>query len=97
MTTEVNVASREKRKHDVVLMLVLGALAAVVYGMTLARDRISRRSAALMAVYSGIEPLQIPVHPIWGTIVSWQCSLSFWTLPASFEICSTLFRWFRWC
>jgi len=88
MTTEVNAASREKRKHDVVLMLVLGALAAVVYGMTLARTVYPGESAALMAVYSGIEPLQIPVHPIWGTIVSWLCSLSFWTLPLRLNLFS---------
>lgn len=90
MTTDVNAVSLEKCKRDMVLMWGLGVLAAVVYGLTLARCVYPGESAALMAVYSGIEPLQLPVHPVWGMIVSWLSGLSFLTLPVRLNLFSAV-------
>ena len=60
----------EKRKMDWVLSAGLGLLAAVVYGLTLSKGVYPGESARLMALYSGIDPLQLPLHPVWGMIVS---------------------------
>lgn len=90
MTTDVNAVSQEKRKSDAILMLGLGFVAAVVYGLTLSRSVFPGESAYLMAVYSGVETLQLPAHPVWGAIVSWLSTLSLWTLPVRLNLFSAV-------
>lgn len=68
----------------------LGVLAAVVYGVTLTRGVFPGESAHLMAVYGGLEPLELPVHPVWGMIVTWLSSLSFFTLPLRLNMFSAM-------
>ena len=68
----------------------LGLLAAVVYGLTLSKGVFPGESAGLMAVYSGIEPLDLPLHPVWGGIVSWLSSLSLLSLPIRLNLLSAV-------
>lgn len=77
-----------KRKMDFVVSLVLGALAAVVYGLTVSKGVYPGESARLMSVYSGIEALELPLHPVWGALVSWLSSLSLLALPLRLNLFS---------
>lgn len=84
----------EKRRLDGLVSAGLGVLAALVYGLTLTKGVFPGESAHLMAVYSGLEPLDLPLHPVWGMIVSWLSSLSVFSLPVRLNllsvICSTV-------
>lgn len=84
----------EKRRLDGLVSAGLGVLAALVYGLTLTKGVFPGESAHLMAVYSGSEPLDLPLHPVWGMIVSWLSSLSVFSLPVRLNllsvICSTV-------
>lgn len=71
--------SPDKRKTDRVLSIGLGVLAAVVYGLTLSNGVYPGESARLMVLYSGIDPLELPLHPVWGLLVSW---ISTWQVAA---------------
>jgi len=90
MITGFKETSSEKRKIDLMLSAGLGVLAAVVYGLTLSKGVFPGESANLMSVYSGIEPLDLPVHPVWGMIVSWLSSLSFLSLPLRLNLSSVV-------
>lgn len=80
----------EKRKIDWLLSLGLGLLAAVVYGLTLSKGVYPGESAWLTAVYSGVEPLELPLHPVWGLIVSWLNTVSLFSLPVRFNLLSAV-------
>ncbi|HNX36025.1 MAG TPA: tetratricopeptide repeat protein [Kiritimatiellia bacterium] len=80
--------SGQKRKMDFVLSAGLGLLAAVVYGLTLSHGVYPGESARLMTAYSGIDPLELPLHPIWGTLVSWVSSLPAFSLPLRLNLFS---------
>ena len=88
MTTGFKKIPLEKRRLDGLVSVGLGALAAVVYGLTLTRGVFPGESAWLMATYSGLEPLELPIHPVWGLIVSWLSSLSVLTLPLRLNLFS---------
>jgi tetratricopeptide (TPR) repeat protein len=90
MTTEFKAASSEKRKIDLILSLGLGVLATVVYGLTVSRGVYPGESAHLMAGYSGIETLDLPLHPIWGMIVTWLSGVSVFSLPLRLNLISVL-------
>jgi len=80
--------SAGKRKIDWLLSAGLGLLAAVAYGLTLSKGVYPGESARLMAVYSGIEPLELPLHPVWGMIVSCLSTWSAFTLPLRLNLFS---------
>jgi tetratricopeptide (TPR) repeat protein len=88
MTTGFKSASIEKRRLDWIVSLGLGLLAAVVYGLTLSKGVFPGESAHLMTVYSGIETLELPLHPLWGGIVSWLSGLPVLTLPLRLNLFS---------
>ena len=90
MTTEFKAASSDKRKIDLILSLGLGVLATVVYGLTVSRGVYPGESAQLMAGYSGIETLDLPLHPIWGMIVTWLSGVSVFSLPLRLNLISVL-------
>ena len=77
-----------KRKIDWFLSAGLGLLAAVVYGLTLSKGVYPGESARLMTVYSGIDPLELPLHPVWGMIVSQLSAWPVFTLPLRLNLFS---------
>ena len=50
-------------------VLGVSLLALLIYGCTLARYLYPGESAALFTQSLGLEPLQLPLHPVWGWIV----------------------------
>ena len=82
--------SPQKRKMDRVLATGLGLLALLVYGLTMVKGAYPGESAGLMAIYSGLEPLELPMRPIWGAIVSWLSGLGFLSLPLRLNLFSAL-------
>jgi tetratricopeptide (TPR) repeat protein len=68
----------------------LSLLALAVYGLTLSKGVYPGESARLMAVYSGLEPLELPMHPVWGAIVSWLSAVEFLSLPLRLNLFSAL-------
>ncbi len=68
----------------------LGVLALVVYGLTVSHGVFPGQSAHLMAVYSGAETLDLPLHPMWGMVVSWLSTLSVLSLPLRLNLFSAL-------
>ena len=73
---------------DLVLSAGLGVLAAVVYGLTLSKGVYPGESARLMTVYSGIDPLELPLHPLWGAIVRGLSGLQLFSLPLRLNLFS---------
>lgn len=90
MMTGFKTSSFEKRRIDFMLSAGLGLLATVVYGVTLTTGVFPGESANLMAVYSGLEPYTLPLHPVWGMIVSWLSTLSVLTLPVRLNLFSAV-------
>lgn len=62
--------SFQKKKTDFFVSLGLGGIAAIVYLLTLSRYVFPGMSAKYMATFSGIDPLTLPVYPLWGAVVS---------------------------
>ncbi len=58
-----------KRKMDLFFGLGTVGLVTLVYLLTLSRGVFPGQSASLMALYTGIEPIVAPIHPIWGALV----------------------------
>ncbi len=58
-----------KRKMDIIFGLGTVAFVTLVYLLTLSPGVFPGQSASLMALYTGIEPMVAPIHPVWGTIV----------------------------
>jgi tetratricopeptide (TPR) repeat protein len=79
------------KSSNVVMMLGLGLIALIIYVATLSVGVFPGESAWLMAIYTGLEPLEVPMHPLWGAIVKWTGSLSFATLPVRLNFLSALF------
>lgn len=90
MKNDFKEISADKRRTDFLFSVGLGALAAVVYGVTLARGVFPGESARLMAVYAGFTPLELPLHPLWGAVVSWLSELSVLTLPVRLNLFSAV-------
>ena len=90
MATEFKEVSSQKRKMDRLLTGGFGLLALLVYGLTVSKGVYPGESAHLMAVYSGLEPLELPMRPIWGMIVSWLSGLSFLSLPFRLNLFSAV-------
>ncbi len=88
MITGFKEASSDKRKIDLFLSAGLATLAALVYGLTVSRGVYPGESAHLMAVCSGVEPLDLPMHPVWGMIVSWLSGVSVFSLPLRLNLFS---------
>ncbi len=81
---------RGKRKSDLWFSAGVGALAALTYGLTLSRGVFPGESASLMTAYSGIEPLELPLRPFWGTLVAWLSRLDFLSLPLRLNLFSAV-------
>ncbi len=79
-----------KRKSDFWVSLGLGFLAAVTYGLTISRGVFPGESARLMTAYSGIVPLELPLRPFWGTIVSALGKLDFLSLTLRLNLFSAV-------
>lgn len=90
MTTGFKSASIEKRKQDWFVSVGLGLLATVVYGLTVSRGVFPGESARLMSVYSGLETLELPLHPLWGGVVSWLSGIPLFSLPLRLNLFSLL-------
>jgi len=90
MITGFKAVPSDKRKGDAVWSVGLGVLAAAVYGLTLSKGVYPGESARLMAAYSGIEALDLPLHPVWGAIVSWLSTVSVLTLPFRLNLFSAV-------
>lgn len=80
--------SPDKRKTDRMWAAGLGILAAIVYGLTVAKGVFPGESAQLMAVYSGIEPLNLPLHPVWGKMVGCLSMIPVFSLPLRLNLFS---------
>ena len=89
MATGFKEISSQKRKTDFLLATGLSLLALAAYALTLSKGAYPGESARLMATYSGLTPLELPLHPLWGSIVSWLSSLSVFTLPVRLNLFST--------
>ena len=90
MAIEFKKISSQKQKTDWLLTGALGVLAFLVYGLTVSKGVYPGESASLMAIYGGLEPLTLPMHPIWGTIVSWLSGLNFLSLPLRLNLFSAV-------
>ncbi|MCL2104115.1 MAG: hypothetical protein FWH21_03540 [Kiritimatiellaeota bacterium] len=79
---------------DRVMMLLLGGVAMVIYGMTLVKGVFPGESAQWMAIVSGFDPLEAPAYPAFTAITSWLSSLTIFTLPMRLNlfslVCSVL-------
>lgn len=80
----------ESKGSNGVVMVGVGLIALIIYGITLSVGVFPGESAWLMAIYTGLEPLEVPMHPIWGALVNWLGSLSFSTLPIRLNFLSAL-------
>ena len=58
-----------KRKLDLAFGLGTVALVAAIYLLTLSTGVFPGQSASLMAIYTGVDEMVAPAHPIWGAIV----------------------------
>ena len=58
-----------KRKLDLAFGLGTVALVAAIYLLTLSTGVFPGQSASLMAIYTGVDEMVAPAHPIWGNIV----------------------------
>ena len=58
-----------KRRMDLLFGLGTTAFVALVYLLTLSPGVFPGQSASLMALYTGIEPMVAPIHPVWGALV----------------------------
>ncbi len=88
MITGIKEVTSHKRKIDWLVSIGLGMLASLVYGLTVSKGVYPGESARLMAVFSGIEPIDLPIYPVWGLIVSWLSGLSFLSLPLRLNLFS---------
>ena len=88
---DLPVRSCELKRTNIFLMLAVGLLALVVYGLTLSRGVFPGESAWLIATYTGLEPLEVPAHPVWGAIVHAVGALSFLSLPVRLNFLSVIF------
>lgn len=75
---------------NVFMMLGVGLVALTIYVATLSIGVFPGESAWLMAIYTGLEPLEVPMHPVWGAIVKWLGTLTFATLPIRLNFFSAL-------
>ena len=82
--------SAQRRKIDGWLSFGFGLLAAGVYGLTVSRGVYPGESARLMAICSGIETAELPLHPVWGTLAGAVSRLSFFTLPVRMNLLSVV-------
>lgn len=81
---------RSFKSTNIFLMLAVGLLALVVYSITLSKGVFPGESAWLIATYTGLEPLEVPVHPVWGAIVKAVGSLPFLSLPIRLNFLSVI-------
>jgi tetratricopeptide (TPR) repeat protein len=75
---------------NLMLMVGVGLFSLLIYVLTLSSGVFPGESAWLMAIYTGLEPLEVPMHPLWGSIVSWLGSLSLGTLPVRLNFLSAV-------
>ncbi len=90
MATGFKEISVQKRKTDGLRAAGLSLFALIVYGFTISAGVYPGESARLMAIHSGITPLELPIRPIWGAAISWLSSLSFLSLPLRLNLFSML-------
>jgi len=78
------------KSSNMFMMLGVGLSALLIYVLTLSKGVFPGESAWLMAIYTGLESIEVPMHPMWGAIVNWLGSLSFSTLPIRLNFFSAL-------
>jgi len=78
------------KSSNMFMMLGVGLSALLIYVLTLSKGVFPGESAWLMAIYTGLESIEVPMHPMWGAIVNWLGSLSFSTLPIRLNFFSSL-------
>jgi tetratricopeptide (TPR) repeat protein len=87
---DMKIRSLGNKGINIFLMLSLGVLALLVYSITLAKGVFPGESAWLVATYTGLEPLEIPAHPIWGALVKAVGSLNVFSLPFRLNFISVI-------
>jgi len=75
---------------NLMLMVGVGLFSLLIYVLTLSTGVFPGESAWLMAIYTGLEPLEVPMHPLWGSIVKGLGSLSFGALPVRLNVLSAV-------
>jgi len=75
---------------NLILMAGVGLFSFMIYALTLSTGVFPGESAWLMSIYTGLEPLEVPMHPLWGSIVKWLGALSFGALPVRLNFLSAL-------
>ncbi len=88
--TEFKTISREANRLDLRLALASGAVAFLVYLLTISPGVYPGQSAMLMATYTGIEPQVAPTHPLWAPIVGWLGGLHLFALPLRLNLFSAV-------
>ncbi len=87
---EIKTVSREANRLDGLLAVACGAVAFLVYLLTLSPGVYPGQSAQLMAICTGVEPTVAPAHPLWTPIVAWLGGLDFLTLPVRLNLFSAV-------
>lgn len=63
-------SSERKRRLDFWLSLGFAGLALLVYVLTVSPGLYPGESAGLVAAYTGLTPMELPLRPVWGKIVA---------------------------
>lgn len=87
---EVEAQARKINRMDLLLAVACGAVAFLVYLLTLSPGVYPGQSAQLMALGVGVEPMVAPTHPLWFPMVSWLSGLNFFSLPVRLNLFSAL-------
>ncbi|MBR4171376.1 MAG: tetratricopeptide repeat protein [Kiritimatiellae bacterium] len=79
-----------KKKLDLLISIGLGVLAFFVYALTVSHGLYPGESANLVAEYSGIAPLALPLHPVWAWFVKGLSGVGIFSLPLRLNLFSAL-------
>jgi tetratricopeptide (TPR) repeat protein len=87
---DIQSSTTGSKGSNLMLMVGMGLFSLMIYALTLSTGVFPGESAWLMAIYTGLEPLEVPMHPLWGSIVKGVGSLSFGALPVRLNFLSAL-------
>ena len=90
-------SSERKRKLDLWLSLGFAGLALVVYILTISPGLYPGESASLVAAYTGLTPMELPLRPVWGMIVSFLGSFGPFSTALNLNLFSALCTAFSVC
>ncbi len=82
--------SFQKQKIDFLVSLGLGLISLIIYLLTLSRYVFPGMSAKYMAAFSGIQPLTLPVYPLWGAVVSAVSSVPVFSMAVRLNLISVV-------